>query len=133
MKKQLINNLTNDVYCRIMPSKIHGVGVFAIKDIPKGIDPFKTTNNIKYNSIELYDQDIKDLDINVKKMLDDFFGKECTYVPLNGLNSLDISFYMNSTENPNIDTIDDEKSEYFVFRTNRDIKKGEELFIKYTY
>ena len=30
-------NLKEDVYCRIKPSKKHGVGVFAIKDIPKDI------------------------------------------------------------------------------------------------
>ena len=34
-------NLKNNVYCRISRSKIHGVGVIAIKDIPKGINPFK--------------------------------------------------------------------------------------------
>ena len=31
MKKALINNLQNDVYCRIKPSKKHGVGVFAFR------------------------------------------------------------------------------------------------------
>jgi len=28
------------VYCRLAPSSVHGVGIFAIKDIPKGINPF---------------------------------------------------------------------------------------------
>lgn len=42
-KKVLLKNLQNDIYCRIKPSKKHGVGVFAIKDIPKNTNPFKTT------------------------------------------------------------------------------------------
>jgi hypothetical protein len=41
---KLIENL-NNTYVRIMPSKIHGVGVFAIRDIPKGICPFGWTNS----------------------------------------------------------------------------------------
>ncbi len=31
-----INILNNSVYCRLAPSKIHGIGVFAIRDIPMG-------------------------------------------------------------------------------------------------
>jgi deoxyribodipyrimidine photolyase-like uncharacterized protein len=44
MTKKLINNLDN-TYVRIMTSKLHGVGVFAIKDIPKGTLPFQYTNS----------------------------------------------------------------------------------------
>ena len=38
-KQDILKNLEN-TYCRIRTSKINGVGVFAIKDIPKGINPF---------------------------------------------------------------------------------------------
>ena len=34
-KKILIENLLSQTFCRFAPSKIHGIGVFAIKDIPK--------------------------------------------------------------------------------------------------
>lgn len=47
-KQKLLQNL-NQVYCRLMPSKIHGVGVFAIKDIVKGeeiISDYSTFDNI---------------------------------------------------------------------------------------
>ena len=36
-KQNLINNF-NDIYCRIGVSQIHGVGVIAIRDIPKNIN-----------------------------------------------------------------------------------------------
>ena len=32
--------LDTTTYCRIGVSKVHGIGVRAIRDIPKGIDPF---------------------------------------------------------------------------------------------
>ena len=38
LKKKLIKNIEIDIYCRIKPSKKHGVGVFAIRDIPKSIN-----------------------------------------------------------------------------------------------
>jgi hypothetical protein len=44
MSKNMINNL-HQTYVRIMPSKVHGVGVVAIKDIPVGINPFEHSGN----------------------------------------------------------------------------------------
>ena len=34
-KTSVIQNTINDVYCRIKTSKIHGIGVFAIRDTCK--------------------------------------------------------------------------------------------------
>ena len=36
MKERLIKHLKEDVYCRLGVSKVHGIGIIAIKDIPKG-------------------------------------------------------------------------------------------------
>ncbi len=41
-KEELIKHLKNDVYCRLGVSKISGIGVIAIKDIPKGTNPFRS-------------------------------------------------------------------------------------------
>ena len=73
MKKDLIKNLKDDVYCRIKPSKKHGVGVFAIKDIPKNVNPFQYTNNkcIKSKIINIKEDEIKSLPKEIKKMIDD--------------------------------------------------------------
>lgn len=35
-QKQNIDYLNNSVFAKLGPSKIHGIGVFAIRDIPKG-------------------------------------------------------------------------------------------------
>lgn len=46
-KQKLLKHLENDIYCRIGVSKISGVGVIAIKDIPSGTNPFKTLSKEK--------------------------------------------------------------------------------------
>ena len=35
-----VRKLNTQVWCRLAPSNIHGIGIFAIKNIPKGTDPF---------------------------------------------------------------------------------------------
>lgn len=134
-KNKLIDNL-NKTYCRIKPSKLHGVGVFAIIDIPKGVNPFEHTfskcGNDKY--IKIHKDELKDINKNIIKMLDDFLetDKDGYYdIPSNGLNSLDVSFYMNFSEKPNINITYDKDCKFAVFRTNKVIKKGKELFINY--
>ena len=61
MKKTLLSNLQNDIYCRIKSSKKHGVGVFAIRDIPKNSNPFKVSNSecMKQRLINIDEKDIK--------------------------------------------------------------------------
>ena len=41
MCRLLLRNLFEQTYCRLRPSPIHGVGVFAIRAIPTGVDPFE--------------------------------------------------------------------------------------------
>jgi SET domain-containing protein len=137
-KKKLIQYLENDVYCRLGVSLIKnaGVGVIAIKDIPKGVNPFKLnglkTNPLLTKTIYLNDKELKDVDKATKKILTDFFHKEDegVPVPIYGPYIIDISFYLNHSENNNIDIIF-KKNSYNDFITNCDIKKGDELTINY--
>ena len=133
-KNRLLKHLKNDIYCRIGVSKVHGVGVIAIKDIPKGTIPLATLSKEKEEIITLTKDEIKDIHPNVRAILQDFFGdkKSNDYdVYAYGPNYINISFYLNHSEKPNIDVIEDNENNYFRFITNRKIKKGEELFINY--
>jgi SET domain-containing protein len=133
-KNRLLKHLKNDIYCRIGVSKVHGVGVIAIKDIPKGTIPFATLSKEKEEIITLTKDEIKDIHPNVRAILQDFFGdkKSNVYdVYAYGPNYINISFYLNHSDKPNIDVIEDTENNYFRFVTNRIIKKGEELFINY--
>jgi hypothetical protein len=43
LKEKLILRRLDKVYCRLGPSSVHGVGIFAIKDIPLGTNPFNNS------------------------------------------------------------------------------------------
>ena len=58
-KQKLINHLQNDIYCRIGVSKIDGVGWIAIRDIPKGINPFKSLQIDNPKIIKLKKDELK--------------------------------------------------------------------------
>ena len=127
IKKQILQKLRN-TYCRIKPSPVEGVGVFAIRDIPKGINPFQGIQKQKWFELDMGDIKIKDKEI--LKMMDDFFVIEenkKVLIPENTLNGMDISFFVNHSENPNIETTDGG----FTFKTLRKIMKGDELIVSY--
>jgi SET domain-containing protein len=135
MEKALLNNLKNDIYCRIQPSKYHGVGVFAIRDIPKHTNPFKETGSYGSNPkiIDIPKLDIDKLHPEIKKMVDDFYvsDKGVYGIPYRGLNSNNISFYLNSSKKPNMAFKSMHGYSMVVFYTIRKINKGEELLVDY--
>jgi len=127
IKNNIIENLKN-TYCRIGISKIQGIGVLAIRDIPKDTDPFRGIK--KQNWYKLKTSDFKNFDKEIFKMIDDFFVVEKNgkvLIPEHGLNGMDISFFLNHSKKPNLKTID----KGFNFLTLRKIKKGEELAVSY--
>lgn len=72
--KKIIKDLEDNIYCRLRPSKIQGVGVFAIKKIPKGTKIFEGVRKIKFINIspKIIFQN-KKINPAVKKMVKDFF------------------------------------------------------------
>jgi SET domain-containing protein len=135
MKKALLDNLYNDVYCRLKPSKTHGIGVFAIKDIPKNTNPFYLSDGGCSGSriINITKEEIQTLDPEVKKLIHDFYHEENGVygIPYKGINAQDISFYLNTSNNPNVGFENSKKCSLVSFKTLKRIKKGEELFINY--
>ena len=134
----LLTSLDNDTYARIARSAIHGVGVVAIRPIPKGILPFQTLTNFNDEIINLYPNEIATLPKNVQTMIRDFFlrNNDGSYPVLkNGLNALDISFFMNHSKTPNIAINSNINSRrgYSDFHTIRDISEGEELTFNYSH
>lgn len=124
-KKKFLKSLDN-VYCRLKQSK-YGVGVFAIRDIPKGTNPFIGCYNGEFIPIE---KDIIDkLSDPIKEMIIDFcpFEDNKYYVPEDGLQSIDISFYLNHSKEPNMQ--EDEGG--LNFFSARNIMAGEELTVDY--
>lgn len=128
-KKKILNSLEN-TYCRLKPSATHGVGVFAIRLIPKGQELFigiiNPTVTYKFEAFEL-----SHLDKAVKKMVEDFFTADesgkIINIPIGGVNGMDISYFLNHSDRPNVKTIDG-GSTFVALKT---IKKGRELKVNY--
>ena len=130
-KKALFNHLENELYCRLGASTTHGVGVFAFRSIPSGINPFKSWLDIKelHYSVE----EIKALPPNTIELLNTFcyHSEDTVCVPVVGLNVVNISVYINHSKKPNLEALFHRGGVWF--HTLRTIKKGEELTFNYGF
>jgi SET domain-containing protein len=120
----------NDAYTRLGPSARGGVGIFAIRNIPKGTDPFKYCD--PFGGVLLISDDElvrADAPEEVKRMVRDFCALQNGnyHVPDYGIDAIDKSYYLNHSDRPNLTTRD--KGETFV--AARAIRKGEELTADY--
>ena len=130
-KQKILENLKN-TYCRLKPSKIEGIGIFAVRDIPKGKNPFLGIKNSRYHEFNI--KELGKLDKGIIKMVEDFFVVEkngTVNITENALNGMDISFFLNHSNKPNLKIFDDGKNDSYCFKTTKKIKKGEELTIAY--
>ena len=127
-KEEFVSQLRNDVYCRIAPSPLGGCGVFAIKDIPEGVNPFIGCDDTEYHSIPLSElTEIPPAVFNLMKdmlVLDD---EENFWFSDRGIQGIDVSYFLNHSKTPNM--VADPLGENFF--TNREIKAGEELYVDY--
>lgn len=121
-KQELIDELSNRTYCALKPSSVQGIGVFAIKDIPKGVVPFLPGDD---DWLDLGEEDMKKLPLEIQQMAKFYFTKEDGqyHFPAYGCKLWDMVNFLNHSDQPNI--LGGE------FRALRDIKKGEELTISY--
>ncbi|MBC8428438.1 SET domain-containing protein [bacterium] len=138
----------NHIWARPAPSKIcDGVGMFAIRDIPKGTSVYdlapKTVNSwIPYETVvDVLPKGVVDLIVDCQpsvgsKLRNSEFKWKNEYGPLwiytmKNLNWQTTWYFQNHSDNPNLDAFATDNPRLFVFIANRDIKKGEELFEDY--
>ena len=135
-KESFLKNLKDQTFCRLYPSKTEGVGVFAIRDIPSGVNPFPCYPHREEKFVNLSEEEFSTLPLSVQNYIRDFFIKDEKGYPVNfsGLNDLNISFYINHSTSPNIQIKDfsENPSDLLnTFLTNKDILEGEELTCDY--
>lgn len=129
-KKEFIHDLEKNIYCRIKPSSVHGVGVFAIRDIPKGTNPFLGHRPAKWRGVAYHDiYENPQIPSEVVEYVDAMCSgrNEMLFVPSYSLNAIDTYYYINHSDSPNMGGPLDSNE----FVALRDIKKGEELFVDY--
>jgi hypothetical protein len=131
IKEQTLKRLHN-TYTRIARSPLHGVGVFAIRNININTDPFPDIPDTPI--IQMTKGELSGLDPGVTKMIDDFFlTRDYIFpIPITGLNSLDVSFFLNHNDKyPNIIKNSNSNTYMNTFLTSRPIVAGEELTFNY--
>jgi SET domain-containing protein len=112
------------VYARIGRSRIHGIGVIAIRDIPKGTFVFRgESERVRWVSRAA----VRRLPAAIRRLYEDFgmVSGDRLGVPVN-LNRLSVGWYVNHAGRPNLDVDDDGR-----FVTRRRIRTGEELTADY--
>ena len=132
-EKKILKAFNNDVYCRIGLSKIHGVGVIAIKSIPFGIDPFAGCQNYK-KTLHINSKQIKKLPRKIQDYVKDFFPLEKGYYKFPDYHpqQIDASYYMNHSDNPNIDSFTTPDG-VITFKSNKKIYADDELTVNYKH
>ena len=131
-KYKLLQNL-EETYCIIGSSKVQGVGVIAIRDIPKGVNPLSVL--IPETLVNLTEEDLRTLPKEVIDRVKQIFirGNKVYSVCSSGLNGMGVIGYVNHSKNPNIAlNMKAYTSGYIPWITLKNIKKGEELFWDYT-
>ncbi len=126
LKKKILKHLKDEVYCHLGISKVHGIGVFAIRSIPKGVNPMRTWSDSK--EVKFTHKELQGIPKSVKKELEIFcyYDKEVMEVPSVGMHTLNMAVYLNHSKTPSVKY---RKNGQLV--TLRAIKSGEELMLDY--
>jgi hypothetical protein len=129
-RTELLRRVLADCYCQLQPSPIHGIGVFAIRDIPKARNPFKTlTKYAMPGSVRVTDEELSILPPKLAALIRALFiptTEGRLYIPTCGLNVIYLDTYINHSSHPNLQTKDGVR-----FVTTRRIHEGEELTVDY--
>ncbi len=113
------------VHTRLRPSKIHGVGVFAIRRIRKGTRLFFDDLD---EMVWVRQDELGRLPREIKKLYDDFSPlKDGRLGCPRNFNRLTMAWYLNESKEPNV-----RSGEGYNFIATRDIKPGEELTVDYS-
>src|SRR4051812_8445892 len=107
----------------LAPSPVHGIGVFALADIPAGTADLFSPPAGEWPAVSL--AEIEALPAHARKLIDTYCLQDegVAYLPPHGFKILDLVIYLNHSGTPNLKQM--EGGDYFI--TLRDIQAGEEL------
>jgi SET domain-containing protein len=128
-KTDLLNELIQHSYVLLKPSAVAGIGVFAIRPIPKDCRAMFSKPNKNDRWITIPRTEFNEWPAHTRLLVENYclYDAESYFVPEQGFKAIDISLFLNHADTPNVQSIED--GNYFV--TLREIAEGEELFIDY--
>lgn len=132
-EQEFLHDLAEHVYCRLQPSSVQGIGVFAIRAIPAGTKLFQGCKPTPwlYLSRDALAADVR-IPEPVKQFIHDLFFEEggAIQVPAHSMNDVNISYFMNHAVSANVTTVEKTAGE-LQFVAARDIAAGEECLLNY--
>jgi len=126
-KEALLKQLHHNTYVMIKPSPLHGIGVFAIRAIPKGTRDLFSQGVGEW--IKLTNAEVEALPKHSRDLVENhcLFDEGHYFVPDYGFKLVDLVIYLNHSDTPNVISINDGE----FFEATRDIAEGEELLVDY--
>ena len=127
-KEELLKELSHETYAALKPSAVHGIGVFAIRNIPKGCRTIFSRGVGEW--IRLSMGDVEKLPEHSRSLIETYclYDEDHYYVPDYGFKVMDIVNYLNHSSVPNIISVNDGE----IFEALTDIPAGTELLVDYT-
>lgn len=126
-KQELLTELQHEMYVALQPSGIHGIGVFAIRDIPKGSRNIFSPETGQWIRVSF--EEVEQLPQHSRQFIETYYLYDDThyFIPSHGCKVMDMASYLNHSNTPNIVSVE----EGIFFEALRDIKTGEELLVDY--
>lgn len=128
--ERLLRELRHDTYVIVRPSSVAGIGVFAIRPIPKGCrDIFSPPPVGDDGYVAVPREEIDALPHYARHLVETYclFDEGQYFVPRHGFKQMDLVSFLNHSDTPNVRSIDDGAW----FEAMVDIAAGEELFVDY--
>ena len=128
-RAELLGELAGNTYVMLKPSPIEGIGVFAIRDIPKGCRHMFSKPDANDEWITVPKTEVEALPAHAQFIVGNYclYDDDNYFIPGHGFKKIDLSLFLNHADIPNVISIDD--GDYF--EALRDIKAGEELLVDY--
>jgi SET domain-containing protein len=126
-RKKLLKQLQQDTWVMLKPSPLHGIGVFAIANIPKGCKTIFSEGIGKWKKIAI--DKIDALPAHTRQLVETYclYDDKNYFIPDYGFKLMDLVLYLNHSATPNIKSVNDGA----YFETLRAINEGEELLVNY--
>ena len=108
-KEELLTELSSNTYVMLKPSSLGGIGVFAIKDIPKGCREIFGKPDDSDEWITISKKEIEALPLHAQFLVGNYclFDEENYFVPGHGFKKMDVSLFLNHADEPNVISIND--------------------------
>ena len=125
--EELLKELQQDTYIMLKPSLTHGIGVFAIKNIPKGCRTIFSKEEDEWIKVPI--TEVEKLPAHSRNLVETYclYDDEYYFVPGYGFKRMDMVLYLNHSSASNVTSVNNGEQ----FEALRDIKAGEELFVNY--